>query len=323
MTFNMELIFKEKGDAVMAHSLITSEFTYGELFSLPDFSYAYPIKQEGVAILEYLSKLRGIAPEGFIPYLRQMSGDMIQVMKNRNPERVGGELAVMRDISEVYCVIEHTSERPEPVAVETAAAAWKFDLNLTIEFMRPDRLSICYPPMLGNNPVPAALIPEQYWRLAAQANLRMYSNRFVDAWVRGEYTEPPPRPWQCPSYDNWAVDEVDFSEPAFRGYRPILTVLWAQDDVDNPDRVSRLNLLDNYGSGDTAWYLPQAVVEVLTAKREKCLIPGEQVWVVVYSGGVRLNQVQLQFTLDSDGAWVGLPARPLNHVHRLVVFAKP
>ena len=161
MTLEFSLQFKDRESAFMAISAITNTSLKDSVINYHDLSYNYPVNNDMFISLNQIYQLRQptityvdlweyltICSRGRVQYLKQRSGDDIQLIIKRQDLRAIG-------------VLEYTGTAPTVEEQDRGIDRFVVDFNYTVQFARPDVLRLSFPVVVCNKLVPPWMVPRK------------------------------------------------------------------------------------------------------------------------------------------------------------------
>ena len=160
---DFSLKFRDKAEAMRVESVITTRYHGSSVHNPHDISYAYPIGLDLAAALFVLYKLRASynINHEFVTYLREFSTQAVvfEVSKPVADATAERRLMLKRVNLQALGLLEYDQEKPSPVTIQKVTDRWELQFSYTLQFSRPDTFRLCFPSVVENEWVPAAVLP--------------------------------------------------------------------------------------------------------------------------------------------------------------------
>ena len=226
ITLNCELHFR---DYIRAHDIADRfllRFNRGELVSLANLSYDFPLPFQILQTLWALASTLGVDKQCFMHWLKVYSNDQIRRNVSNSEKNKRYEWVVACKVFETIVKIDYDFSEPEKTGVDSAECH-TLRFTCTLHASRPSVLYIDYPIVMNNTLVPSEVV---HVDTSYQKNLYEfleYPNRFLDPEYQLEKFltyQPVRNPW----YDNWLPD-YGFSQYNSFSSIPIFIGLFTMD----------------------------------------------------------------------------------------------
>ena len=229
ITLNCELHLR---DYIKAHELVDRfflRFNKGELLSIANLSYDFPIPLKIMKTLWALASTLGVAKECFNHWLEEYSNGMIRRIVSTSVKNKRYEWVIDRKVFESLVKIDYDMGEPEKQGMDNAETHM-IRFTATLHSSRPSVLYVDYPIIVNNTLVPGEIVEAD---TSYQNNLFEYlehPNRFLDPVYQFEKFltyQPVRNPW----YDNWELPYYN-SQHAHFGTRPIFIGAFTIDEIE-------------------------------------------------------------------------------------------
>lgn len=229
ITLNCELHFR---DYIKAHDIADRfllRFNRGELVSLPNLVYDFPLPLQILQTLWALASTIGVDKECFLHWLEEYSNHQIKRNVSTAEKNKRFEWVVACKVFETLVKIDYDFSEPEKTGIDSAECH-TLRFTCTLHASRPSVLYADYPLVINNTLVPEEIV---HVDTSYQKNLYEYleyPNRFLDPeYQYQKYLtyQPIHNPW----YDTW-VPDYGFSQYNSYGSIPIFIGLFTLDEPD-------------------------------------------------------------------------------------------
>ena len=197
-------------DYTRAHEVIDRfhlRFNKGEMLTVTNLSYDFPLPLEILRTLWALASTAGISKKCFPEWIKQYSNGNIKriVTKGLNKNHV--EWVVKRQVFEALIKIEYDMGEPEKEGVQQSETLG-LSFNATLHCTRPSVLYVDYPIIINNTLVPESVIKvdtsyqRELYRFLQHPSLAMdpaYQG------IKFRAGGPARNPW----YDNWELPKIN------------------------------------------------------------------------------------------------------------------
>ena len=229
ITLNCELHFR---DYIRAHDIADRfllRFNRGELVSLPNLSYDFPLPFQILQTLWALASTIGVEKACFPKWLEAYSNGQIKTNVSTAEKNKRYEWVVACKVFETLVKIDYDFSEPDKTGVDSAECH-TLRFTCTLHASRPSVLYVDYPIVMNNTLVPSEVVQVD---TSYQKNLYEfleYPNRFLDPvyqYQKFAIYQPVRNPW----YDNWMPD-YGFSQYNSYGSLPIFIGVFTMDLPD-------------------------------------------------------------------------------------------
>lgn len=229
ITLNCELHFR---DYIKAHDIADRfllRFNRGELVSLTNLAYDFPLPLQMLKTLWALASTIGVDKECFYHWLKEYSNHQIIRNTSTTEKNKRFEWVVACKVFETLVKIDYDFSEPEKTGIDNAECH-TLRFTCTLHASRPSVLYVDYPLVINNTLVPEEVV---HVDTSYQKNLYEfleYPNRFLDP----EYQllkDIPYQPVRNPWYDEW-LPNYAFSQYNSYGSIPIFIGLFTMDEPD-------------------------------------------------------------------------------------------
>lgn len=275
--------FTDKEDARRAESAIYTRYHSGAVFNNHDLKYSYPLSIQIVSVLYTFYKMRSAYynVKHFVEYLRENASSLI-AFETAKADANKRRLVVERIQLQSLAMLEYDQERPEPVTVNQITDRWEVRFRYTVQFTRPDVLSIHFPSVIENALVPADVIPETAPTTFTMRNLEgILAQKSYNTFLRENSHISPANIIRLPVYDEFMPTR---SPATVYKYKPFLIAAFTLD--------AGITSIPLNGIEDAA--LHPTVVEIMKKQGSDIFSTVGLFNVSVYSNGTLVNPKQLQ-----------------------------
>ena len=229
ITLNCELYFR---DYIKAHEVVDRfflRFNRGDLITLPNLSYDFPVPFKILKTLWALASTLGVDKQCFGHWIEQYSNGNIKRIESTSAKNKRYEWVVDRKVFESLVKIDYDLGEPEKQGMDNAETHM-IRFTATLHSSRPSVLYVDYPIIVNNTLVPSEIVEVD---TSYQKNLYEYlenPNRFLDPVYQFEKFltyQPVRNPW----YDDWTFD-LYHSQPACYGTIPIFIGAFTLDEPE-------------------------------------------------------------------------------------------
>lgn len=232
ITLNCELHFR---DYIRAHDIADRfllRFNRGELISLPNLSYNYPIPYQIMQTLWALASTVGVEKECFKHWLEEYSNHQIKTLVSTAAKNKRYEWVIDRRVFETLCKIEYDFGEPDKTGMDNAEAH-TLRFTVTLHSSRPSVIYVDYPIIINNTLVPGDIVNVDTSYQKGLYEFLENPNRFLDPVYQYQKFltyQPVRNPW----YDDW-LPSVYYSQYKAFGSIPIFIGALTLDEVDCKD----------------------------------------------------------------------------------------
>ena len=228
ITLNCELHLR---DYIKAHEIVDRfflRFNKGELLSIANLSYDFPVPLKIMKTLWALASTLGVAKECFNHWLQEYSNGMIRRIVSNSVNNKRYEWVIDRKIFESLVKIDYDLGEPEKTGMDNAETHM-IRFTATLHSSRPSVLYVDYPIIVNNTLVPGEIVEAD---TSYQKNLFEYlehPNRYLDPVYQFEKYltyQPVRNPW----YDDWQIDPYQ-TQHAHYGTLPIFIGAFTIDEA--------------------------------------------------------------------------------------------
>lgn len=229
ITLNCELHFR---DYIKAHDIADRfllRFNRGELVSLTNLVYDFPLPIEILQALWALASTIGVEKECFYHWLREYSNHQIIRSVSTAPNNKRFEWVVSCKVFETLVKIDYDFSEPEKAGIDNAEDHI-LRFTCTLHASRPSVLYVDYPIVINNTLVPGEIVRVD---TSYQKNLYEFlenPNRFLDPAYqisKAMIYQPVRNPW----YDNWVPSIWHSQYTAYKSI-PIFIGIFTMDEPD-------------------------------------------------------------------------------------------
>lgn len=229
ITLNCELHLR---DYIKAHEIVDRfflRFNKGELLSIANLSYDFPVPLKIMKTLWALASTLGVAKECFNHWLQEYSNGMIRRIVSNSVNNKRYEWVIDRKIFESLVKIDYDLGEPEKTGMDNAETHM-IRFTATLHSSRPSVLYVDYPIIVNNTLVPGEIVEAD---TSYQKNLFEYlehPNRYLDPVYQFEKYltyQPVRNPW----YDDWQIDPYQ-TQHAHYGTLPIFIGAFTIDEAE-------------------------------------------------------------------------------------------
>ena len=155
---SFKIFFKDKDLATKLESLIVNKYHGDAAFNLHDINYSYPIGMDVASSMMYLYKLKKSYNKTYVNYLQEYSTKEISldVSKHDNNEK---RLMVRKNNLNTLALLEYDQDKPMAKEAGKLSSGWEIEFEYTLQFSKPDSLSLTFPSVIENQLVPNEMIP--------------------------------------------------------------------------------------------------------------------------------------------------------------------
>lgn len=311
-TFQMEvkMDFKSISQAHEILAKIFATFQNGEMIGYVPLVYDYPVPMDIQRTLFHIYTKTDLpqTQKGYEDWIRDRSGGAITWNTNREDLRIK-EMVVKRTLGQSMYLIECTQDSPENTEHVSTIT-----MNVTVQYSRTNRLVFEYPIIVNNQFLPFKFCwtPPQF-RYENKGPIQ-WQNSAVDAYWKSQYPyknlNPIPYPW----WDNWELPSDSIISA--KGYRPLMIMAFTLDDADNPNGVTKIDVID----GLPGYKLCDEFKAMLQESKASALYTsGAYVNLSVFAHDFQVDQSLLDF----DGTILTIKSRRKTPIYRLVISANP
>lgn len=320
ISFEIVMRFREYDGAAMALSNILNRSKKELINEVHDLVYSYPFDTTAWAVLTQVFNRRKTykaahPDDKLIDWLDSISKtewgfdirrpDLLETTAVRNDV----EYTVTRQQMSCSAKLDCSSSKPEPIMQDKTPVGYNINCAYTIQFGRPHLLEFNVPPIVEQNPMPAALFQGSYEtddpRLYGIASIpdmtEMMWNTVNRGMVRACHVS-------MPEYDTWSVPYTG----VLRGYKfiPALSCILAIEDPEVYTEVD-LNELDEIK-------IAPFVLEILSSMSKDDLTQYEGLFnITIFADNLPLDPSFIKW--DADKQIVSFLAKKSETVYRMVL----
>lgn len=237
---NFSLKFKNIEKAEYVSAALFHKIMNESVYQYSDVAFSYPIPDIMFAALYKFYKMQKLDPAviPFKKYLEVGSNSVLNIMANRDDQKIKQNVA-LSNIANVLCSAVYESDTPENEKKGKVVNRYMIDFDLIYQFNKPNILTLSYPFMINNTPIPKILIPNSN---------RMMTDRLgvvsSDMDVNGALHD-----YQKKSDENYKYPLVQYPDIGFNvlktnttqeviySYKPIFVSILQIDESVTPNRL--------------------------------------------------------------------------------------
>ncbi len=305
LSMEINLKFKDRSVAYQAYSRLIHQYTWGGMQQLQDYIYTYPLTETVYAMLHNIHIMKGNTLDTMYEQLAIDSDNNISLDVNRK-DQTQMNLSVRDNTCRVMAFFSKSNGVPEGVRDNDKAKSYDITFSIKLQFDRPDTIFLSYPIIVNNTMVPKDMIfkkrDESYYNYTPiHRYLHFYNVNGIFNKVKEESIV------RLPWYDDW---NPPASPLLNTGYVPFLIAAITLDDVDNPEGVTYINLLDNLGGVSLDPEIRGYMLEASNITNMSAYIN-----VTLYSNDYIISPDKY----SCENGVITIPHRDLTKVYRLVV----
>lgn len=310
ITLNCELFLQSADLAFQSPQQIFNNHNNGEVTTLTDLTYTYPIPKHILYILQELWELDRVngkpAKVGFLDYLKLRVGDAWRVDMNRET----GQKQIVKQNYNLQCmtVLEYSEDKPTGVMENKLPVAWTIPFTYTIQFAMPTFNVIQYPVVYDNQLIDLNKVPKD-------TNNR--NNRIHELYVDRGFnigTDGAKPEWHrtvvIPPEDDWAVRMRNTTSNV--PYMPVLIQSLVLDDEKAKSATENLANL-----GDDVFKLKPIIKEMIYRQGNDSFKNNVLFAVRVFRDNKELLSPDCSIDEDLNLTW---RVREYYHRYRIVIF---
>ena len=310
LSMEVKMDFCDLTVAQEALSAIFATFTNGEMIGYIPIQYEYPIPHD---IQEVLKKIYSMSDmeqteEAYEAWLNEKSIGTLGWNVNRNHLNTKELVGKKNNIQAIY-LIECTQDQPE-----VGNSRYTVSFTLTVQYSRTNRMILDYPIIVNNQLLSFDYVPVSEVYRKANKGPYQWQNTAADAYWRSQFKPTNPIPVMYPWWDNWQLPYDSII--AKKGFKPLFIAAITLDDVDNPNGVTVLDLVE----GLPGYKLNQELLAMLAKYKEKALwFSNTYISIAVFAHDYQVNPNLLKF----DGRYLTLKSRLKDRIYRLAISIDP
>lgn len=317
ISIDCQFNFEDRTDAYELGNRMFSQFSNGQTIAVPDIMFEYPIHNRMLNSMFTLFNMTKFAENPlnkFILYLRDGSHNQITVKKHRIKKDVG-QIVIQKTIINCLVKIDFSDANVNPEKKNKLPIKFTNQMNLIVQFMKPDDLIWQFPPVINNKPVPGYLIPDH--EIPPKPPESIYPDIPTNTWIQDENKkwedwalEKDNNIVRVPPWDNWYPPHTD-SFPG-KPYKPIAIVII---EITGPPWETWLHL-DN--EIQPATKVSSQVIQYIKFNKNQVFYKGLPVLIVVYRDDEILDQSHLRI----DGDYLVIKSDQIHKIHRVVIYVE-
>ena len=309
MELECKLAIDDRVTAYEIHDRILSLYDNGEMITLENFIYSYPLPDSTLYPLYGLYKMSVDDPTEYLDYLDTHSAGRIGTAVNRYAVDHAKQVMVRKNHYKTICKIEYDADKPEAVTEGKTAKYHEIRVKVTVQFARTNFLHVEYPVSIKNKLVSKDLlvVDEELEEPLHNHPYFSFDVALASSDSIGNNGNAPMV--HKPFYDQFLIPSTSLIRQA--RYVPIVSQHVLLDNIADPDGVTTVDLRD-IG-------LIDPVYQVMTNSEHSALELDAPYHVSVFSRRVQIGNGDLSI----DGTQLTIKSRNIFKDYHIVISHHP
>ena len=247
--------------------------------------------------------------------MRDGSQNRITVKKHRIKPDIG-EVVIQRTITNCLVKIDFSDANVNPDKRGKLPIKFTNQMNIIVQFMKPDDLIWQFPAVINNKLVPGYLIPDH--EIPPKPPATIYPELIPNDWIQSENKKiedwtlkNDPNIVRVPPWDNWYPPK-ESQYPGNPPYKPIAIFIV---EITGPPWITKLHL-DN--EVQPATKVSDEVIQFIKFNKDQVFYKGLPVLIVVY----RDDEILDQSHLSIEGDYLVIRSDQPQKIHRVVIYVE-